>query len=224
MIVAKFNSSQFAKEMNNLMEYSAGFLAGVQRGKIRLLEEVGEKTKEILGQYLDSNARVNPELLHHVYEWYRTGSPEARLFNLNYNAAAGSLSVNSTFTQSTSIKNGSRVPFYNKAAVMERGISVTISPRNSEVLSFEDNGEQIFTRGPVNVDNPGGSQVAGGFEKVFSEFFNKYFTQSFMRASGLDERLRNPIAFVRNFSGGKKMGKSLGNDVGYRWVAGKAGM
>jgi hypothetical protein len=89
MIVAKFNSSQFAKEMNNLMEYSAGFLTGVQRGKIRLLEEVGEKTKEILGQYLDSNARVNPELLHHVYEWYRTGSPEARLFNLNYNAAAG---------------------------------------------------------------------------------------------------------------------------------------
>jgi hypothetical protein len=224
MIVAKFNSTQFAKEMNNLMEYSAGFLTGVQRGKIRLLEEVGEKTKEILGQYLDSNARVNPELLHHVYEWYRTGSPEARLFNLNYNAAAGSLSVNSTFTQSTSIKNGSRVPFYNKAAVMERGISVTISPRNSEVLSFEDNGEQIFTRGPVNVENPGGSQVAGGFEKVFSEFFNKYFTQSFMRASGLDERLRNPIAFVKNFSKGKNLGKSLGNDVGYRWIAGKAGM
>ena len=224
MIVAKFNSSQFAKEMNNLMEYSAGFLTGVQKGKIRLLEEVGEKTKEILGQYLDSNARVNPELLHHVYEWYRTGSPEARLFNLNYNAAAGSLSVNSTFTQSTSIKNGSRVPFYNKATVMERGISVTISPRNSEVLSFEDNEEQIFTRGPVNVGNPGGSQVAGGFEKVFSEFFNKYFTQSFMRASGLDERLRNPIAFVKNFSKGKNLGKSLGNDVGYRWIAGKAGM
>jgi len=223
MIVTKFNSAKFAKEMNSLMEYSAGFLAGVQRGKIRLLEEVGEKTKEILGEYLDSNARVNPELLHHVYEWYRTGSPEARLFNLSYHAAAGSLSINSTFTQSTSIKNGSKVPFYNKAAVMERGISVIISPRNAVALSFEDGGQQIFTRNPVTINNPGGSQVAGGFEKVFSEFFEKYFTQSFMRASGLDERLRNPIAFVKNFNKGKRLGKSLGNEIGYRWIAGKAG-
>jgi hypothetical protein len=45
-----------------------------------------------------------------------------------------------------------------------------------------------------------------------------------MRASGLDERLRNPIAFVKNFSKGKSLGKSLGNDIGYRWIAGKAGM
>jgi hypothetical protein len=224
MIVTRFNSKKFAKEMNNLMEYSVGFLEGAKRGKIELLNQVGEKTKEILGQYLDSNARVNPELMHHVYEWYLVGSPEARLFNLNYSAAAGSLSVNATFTQSTSIKNGSTTPFYNKAMVMERGISVSISPRNSQALAFEDNGQQVFVKGPVTVNNPGGSQVAGGFEKVFSEFFEKYFTQSFMKASGLDERLRNPIAFVKNFSKGKSLGKSLGNDVGYRWIAGKAGM
>jgi hypothetical protein len=223
MIATKFNSARFAKEMNNLMEYSSGFLTGVQRGKVKLLEEVGEKTKEILGQYLDSNARVSPELLHHVYEWYRTGSPEARLFNLSYHASSGSLSINSTFTQSTSIKNGSKVPFYDKAAVMEQGISVTISPRTARALSFEDDGQQIFTKSPVVIDNPGGSQVVGAFEKVFSEFFEKYFTQSFMRASGLDERLRNTTAFVQNFNKGKKLGKSLGNDVGYRWVAGKTG-
>jgi hypothetical protein len=223
MIITRFNSSQFAKEMNNLMEYSVGFLEGAKRGKFKLLEEVGEKTKEILGQYLDSNARANPDLLHHVYEWYLTGSPEGRLFDIRYSAAAGSLSINATFTQSTSIKNGSKVPFYNKAMVMERGISVTISPKNANALSFEIDGEQVFTKAPVTIETPGGSQVAGGFEQIFSEFFEKYFTQSFMRSSGLEERLRNPVSFVQNFGRGKKLGKAFGNDTGYRWIAGKAG-
>lgn len=219
-----YNDAQFKKEMRNLTEYAVGFLEGVQRGKVELLKEVGIRTKELLEQYLDSSARVNPSLLHHVYEWYQTGSPEARLFDIQYHAAAGSLSVNATFTQSTTIKKGSKVPFYNKASVMERGISVTVSPRNSEALAFEDNGQEVFIKGPVTIDNPGGSQVAGGFERTFSEFFQKYFTQSFMRSSGLDQRLRNTTSFVRNFNRGKSLGKSLGNQVGYRWIAGKDGM
>jgi hypothetical protein len=224
MMRVVYNNTQFKKEMRNLTEYAVGFLEGVQRGKVELLKEVGIRTKELLEQYLDSSARVNPSLLHHVYEWYQTGSPEARLFDIQYHAAAGSLSVNATFTQSTTIKRGSRVPFYNKASVMERGISVTVSPRNSEVLAFEDNGQEVFTKGPVTIDNPGGSQVVGGFERTFSEFFQKYFTQSFMRASGLDQRLRNTTSFVRNFNKGKSLGKSLGNQVGYRWIAGKDGI
>ena len=106
---------------------------------------------------------------------------------------------------------------------MERGISVVITPRAAEALSFEDGGERVFTKSPVTVKNPGGSQVAGSFERTFSEFFEKYFTQSFMRSSGLDERLRNPSAFVKGFGQGKKRGKSYGTQVGYRWIAGKAG-
>ena len=224
MIAPRINDKQFVREMNNLMNYSVGFLEGAQRGKVELLKEVGIKTKEILEQYLDSSARVSPDLLHHVYEWYQTGSPEARLFDINYHAAAGSLSINATFRQSTTVKNGSKVPFYNKAVVMERGISVTVTPRSSEVLAFEDNGEQVFTRQPVTIENPGGKQVAGSFEKVFREFFERYFTQSFMVTSGLDQRIRNTSAFVRGFGRGKSLGKSYGNQVGYRWIAGKAGM
>lgn len=224
MIRLKFNSKQFDKEMRNLMEYSAGFFEGAKRGKVELLKEVGEKTKEILGQYLDSSARVNPEILHHVYEWYQAGSPEARLFDLDYHAAAGSLSINATFRQSTSIKKGSKMPFYDKAAIMERGISVTVVPRLARALAFEVDGKQVFTKQPVTVGSPGGAGVAGGFEKTFSEFFERYFTQSFMRASGLDQRLRNASAFVRGFNQGKKRGKAYGNQVGYRWIAGKGGM
>jgi len=224
MISPKIDDAKFMKEMNNLMEYSVGFLEGAKRGKVELLKEVGMKTKEILEEYIDSSARVSPDLLHHVYEWYQTGSPEARLFDINYHAAAGSLSINATFRQSDTIKNGSKVPFYNKAVVMERGISVTVTPRSSQVLAFEDNGEQVFTRQPVTIDNPGGSQVAGSFEKVFTEFFERYFTQSFMVTSGIDQRIRNASAFVRGFGRGKSLGKSHGNQVGYRWVAGKAGI
>lgn len=224
MIAARINDKQFMREMNNLMNYSVGFLEGAQRGKVELLKEVGIRTKEILGEYLDASARVSPDLLHHVYEWYQTGSPEARLFDINYHAAAGSLSIDATFRQSTTVKNGSKVPFYNKAVVMERGISITVSPRSSEVLVFEDNGEEVFTRQPVTIDNPGGKQVAGSFEKVFKEFFERYFTQSFMVTSGLDQRIRNTTAFVRGFGRGKSLGKSYGNQVGYRWIAGKDGI
>lgn len=224
MINLTFDTRQFDKEINNLMEYSIGFLEGAKRGKVELLRQVGERTKDLLGQYLDSSARTNPALLHHVYEWYQSGSPEARLFDLQYRAAGGSLSIDATFTQSSSIKAGSKTPFYDKAIIMERGISVTVVPRSAQALAFEDNGEQVFTKQPVVIDNPGGSQVAGGFERVFSEFFERYFTQSFMKSSGLDERLRNTSAFVRGFNQGKKRGKAYGNQVGYSWIAGKGGL
>jgi hypothetical protein len=224
MISVKFDNSQFVKDMKNLTEYASGFLDGVNRGKVELLKEVGEKAQEILGRYIDTAAGMSPEQLHHVYEWYRTGSPEARLFDLQYRASAGSLSMNATFTQSRSVRNGSNTPFYNKAAVMERGISVTIRPRQAQALRFEDGGQEVFTKSPVNVSNPGGSAVAGSFDKIFSEFFERYFTQSFMEVSGLAARIRNTSAFSRSFNRGKTGGKGLGNEVGYRWAAGKEGM
>jgi hypothetical protein len=224
MIRVDFDTRQFEKDMKNLTEYAVGFFDGVKRGKVELLKEVGEKTKDMLYQYIDSLARVNPSELHHVYEWYQTGSPEARLFDLQYSAAAGSLSMSATFTQSRSIKNGSTIPFYNKAAVMERGISVTIIPRAKKALRFIDDGEEVFSKKPVTVRNPGGGAVAGGFDKAFSEFFERYFTQSFMEASGLAARIRNTTAFSRSFNRAKTGGRQLGNEVGYRWAAGKEGM
>jgi len=224
MIKVKFDDKQFKKDMDNLTEYAVGFLEGVQRGKVELLKEVGKRASEILYEYIDSAARVNPSSLHHVYEWYQTGSPEARLFDLQYSAAAGSLSMNATFTQSRSVRNGSTVPFYNKAAIMERGISVVIRPRAVRALRFIDDGEEVFSKGPIVVNSPGGEAAAGGFDRIFSEFFERYFTQSFMEVSGLAARIRNTSAFVRSFNRGRTGGKGLGNEVGYRWAAGKEGM
>ncbi len=218
-MITTFNSNQFKKDMNNIVNYSIGFLEGVHRGKTVFLKTLGMQTVELMKEFIDSNARVNPQMLHHIYEWNMTGSPDARLYDISYTTSNLGLSFKSSFSQSTSIKNGSRVPFYDKARIMEQGIPVTIRPKVAQVLAFDDNGEQIFTRGPVQVMNPGGTEVEGGFEKVFDMFFNKYFSQAFLRTSGIAQYLENPLIYKKNLSAGKKMGKAKGVSTGYRWIA-----
>jgi hypothetical protein len=221
MINVEFDTKRFSQEMNNIADYAIGFLEGVERGRKDMMWAVGESTRELLEEFIDSSARVNPDILHHVYEWYMTGSPQARLFKITSNSSTSSISFDATLTQSKSIRAGAKKPFYNKAMVMERGISLTIQPRESKVLVFEDNGETVFTKNPVVVQNPGGPQVVGSFERVFEQFFNSYFKQSFMRSSGLAERLGSTEAFARNMSKGQKLGRAAGTPVGYSWITGK---
>ena len=178
---------------------------------------------KILKEYMDSTARVNPAELQHVYEWYRVGSPDARLFDISYRPTPKGLVIMSQFSQSSSLQKGAKTPFSNKAAVMESGGTVIIRPRASKVLVFEQNGEDVFTKGPVIVKDPGGGRAAGGFEKNFNEFFNNYFSQSFLQISGFAQHLENATPFARNFASAKRGGKSLGISVGHRWVANKEG-
>ena len=87
------------------------------------------------------------------------------------------------------------------------------------MLVFEDGGETFFTKGEVVVDSPGGIETTGSFQKVVDTFFNRYFTQAFLRTSGLYEYLSNPQVYKRNLASGKSMGRSKGLQVGYRWIA-----
>ena len=131
------DSRKFKQEMNNIMEYSFGFLEGMQRGKKALYSALGPQISEYASQFIDANAKVSPELLHHVYEWDRVGSPNARLFDIDYTISNIGLTFKTSFKQSTSIKNGSNVPFYDKARIMEDGVTVTIKPKKAKVLAFE---------------------------------------------------------------------------------------
>jgi hypothetical protein len=218
-MITTFNSKQFKKDMNNIVNYSIGFLDGVHKGKTVFLKTLGMETVEVMKEFIDSNARVNPEMLHHIYEWNLTGSPEARLYDISYTVSNLGLSFKSSFSQSRSIKDGSRTPFYDKARIMENGIPVTIRPRAAQVLAFDDNGETVFTRGPVEVLNPGGTQVEGGFEKTFDMFFNRYFSQAFLRTSGIARYLENPQVYKKDLPAGKNLGRSKGIATGYRWIA-----
>lgn len=217
------DTKQLNKDMRNIIAYSEGFLEGVQKGKKRFFNNFGKMLIDSAKQFIDSSARLNPAMLHHVYEWQKTGSPNARLFNINYFINEYGLSFNYTFSQSSTIKDGSNQPFYDKARIMEQGIPVTIAPVNSDVLAFDYQGEEVFTKNEVTVNNPGGEQVKGSFEKVYSEFFTKYFSQAFLKTSGIMDYLENPVLYKTNFLKAKNGGRNLGVQVGYNWI-GNAGI
>jgi hypothetical protein len=213
------NSRQFMKDMDNIVDYSTGFLEGVGRGKTKFLMNLGMATKELLQEYIDSMARVNPQMLHHIYEWSQTGSPDSRLFDIDYTVSNLGLSFKGTMKQSLSVKEGSTVPFYDKARIMESGVPIVIRPRKAQALAFEDDGETVFVKSEVTVENPGGSQVQGGFERAFDSFFNRFFSQAFLRVSGVAQYLENPALYKANLAKGKRGGRPVGIETGYRWIA-----
>lgn len=208
----------FAKTMNNVIEYSNGFLDGVEKGKKIFLDRLGQSVIFAMEQYVDVEARSNPEALHHVYEWYQVGSPNARLFDLNYTVSRLGLSINSNFRQSQSLSEDGTVPFYNKASIMENGIPVLIKPKRT-ALKFEGGNGEVFTKKPVTVRNPGGDEVQGSFEKTVDIFIVSYFKQSFIKASGLYDYINRPTLFKKNIKAGAKMGRSKGVQTGFKWIA-----
>ncbi|NCV88548.1 MAG: hypothetical protein EBW14_22395, partial [Oxalobacteraceae bacterium] len=108
-------SQKFKRDMDNIMKYSFGFLDGTQQGKTAMYTALAPEIAELASQYIDANARISPETLHHIYEWYQTGSPKARLFDIDFSVSKIGITFTSNFKQSTTIKDGSNVPFYNKA-------------------------------------------------------------------------------------------------------------
>lgn len=221
MIKVKFNDQKFIRELNNIADYAEGFVEGTKLGKVDLLESIGGEVILGLKEFIDASARVNPMSLHHVYEWLQTGSPQARLFDIDYRATNLGLSFNSRFRQSVTIKDGSKTPFYNKAEIMENGIPVTIKPVSSSVLAFDVDGKTVFTKKTINVSEPGGDYTQGSYEQAFNQFFNQYFKQSFLQASGILRHLENPAPFKYNIAKGKRGGRAAGISVGYRWIARK---
>lgn len=213
------NTKSFEKQMNNIVNYSFGFLDGAQKGKSVFLSNLGHGVLTALYNYIDASARSNPRAMHHIYEWMKTGSPEARLYDLNYTVSNLGLSFKSRFIQSQSSSRDSNTPFYDKARIMEQGIPVKITPVKSDVLVFEANGETVFTKKEITVKDPGGTEVVGSFERAVDEFMLGYFKQSFIRASGLYDYISKPILYKANFAAGSRMGRAKGLDTGFKWIA-----
>ena len=214
------NDKKFMSDMMNITEYAVGFLEGAQKGKQLMLNNLGAELKELIGEFIDSNARLDPESLHHVYEWYQTGSKDARLFDIDYTTPSGTLRMNSSFSQSSTVSNTSDTPFYDKARIMESGVPITIRPKTASMLVFEENGEIVFTRNPVTVSAPGGQATTGSFERVFRSFFDTYSSQSILDISGLSIYLKNPVEFKEYFGAGKRSGKSIGIVAGMKFISG----
>lgn len=218
-MLATVDSRQFLIDMKNITNYSLGFIEGIKEGEPKFLKSLGVTIKEYLEDFIDSTARMEPQALHHVYEWYQTGNPNARLYKIKMSVKGDIIHFGSNFSQSQSIQDGSNVPFFNKANIMESGMSITVSPKNSDVLVFENAGETIFSKTPVTINSPGGADVQGAYQEAFDMFFKSNLSQSFLTSSGMINYIQTPRAFDANFAAGKKGGKSLGVKVGAKWIS-----
>ena len=125
----KFDNRDFNKAMQEVIDYSKGFLAGVEANEIAFNQQLAEVIKEAFYKYLDSTARLDPDSLHHVYEWGQTGVDKARLFRIEAFTGKQSIRFVTEFMQSTSTSPSANEPFVDKAYVTEAGTAVTITPR-----------------------------------------------------------------------------------------------
>lgn len=215
----KFDANDLNLKIRNSIEYSYGFLDGAQKNRVVFNKKLSDITAEILKRYIDSRARVSPESLHHVYEWDRVGDPNSRLFEIDCRATKDTITLYGKFLPSTSVNEGSRVPFVDKANIMENRISVEIEPRDADVLAFEVDGEPVFTVKSVFVANPGGDEVAGSFGRVVEEFFDSYFSAIVLNQSGIFNDLKRPKEFLDYFSKASKgAGRSLGQIAGRKYM------
>lgn len=218
------HSKQFQKDMNNLVDYSLGFLDGAKDALPEYLKIIGLKFKEIAGQYIDAAARMSPEELHHIYEWDKVGLKTYRLYSIYYSVQKNSLSFGSLFKESQSVqqRRGSRIPFAQKALMMERGKKITITPRpdNEKNLLIWINEDGDYVSKPkVVVRNPGGEYVKGSFERTFREFFGIYLSQARLLESGF---LKNPGSkiYKKGLKAGslKRVGRAKGSETGFKWI------
>lgn len=212
------NTKDLEKRINNIVAYSEGFIDGIHRGMPEFKDELGRALVDALSRYVDVTAVLDPEKLHHVYEWYQYGIASSRLFEITYGVTVNGISINSNFRQSTTMASDSTKPFYDKARVMENGLPVTITPKANGTLRFSDGGEEVFTRKSVTVNNPGGVEVLHGFERTVNEFITRYLKQSFLHASGLYNYISKPKLYKDNFKLGAESGRSIGVTTGQQWI------
>ncbi len=145
------------------------------------------------GLFIDSQARTKPKSLHHVYEWNKTGQTTGRLFKLNRMDSIGlsfkinyDLKLSKSSVPTKNRKQKSRYVFANKAAVMEKGMPITIRPKSAERLVFEIDGEVVFMpKGKsVTVRSPGGRASTNQFNLAYSRYFSGPMVSHSIKASG----------------------------------------
>ena len=226
MIRARVNGDKVIKMLKNSVEYSSAFTTELKRNQGVLNRKLGEESVDAFYEYLDSLARSNPGMLHHVYEWGQIGDPFGRLYDLSLSINNTSAVVDAEFLQSETINPKQRKredsnpePFYNKSAMMEDGAEIIINEVDAQALFFEIDGEEFFRHGPIVIANPGGSKTRGSFVKEFKEFYGKYFTEVHLKSIRFYQSFQNPKVFETYFASATKGGASAkGKKAALSWI------
>jgi hypothetical protein len=220
MISAKFNAKQFTDTVKNIANYSEGFIQQARVQKKVLSEKMADIGIDAFYDYLDGLARMHPGILHHVYEWGEVGDPFGRLFELSKSISGNGVTISADFLQSTSVSQKSNEPFYDKAMVMELGETIIVSEVNAQALFFEVEGQEIFVKGPITIENPGGEGVRGSFVEAFNEFYQVYFSQIYLKSI----RFYKTIEEIRPYKTGiraaskSKNSRTLGTNAANQWI------
>ena len=168
--------------------------------KNKFKEIIFNQIEKDFGEFVDSQARVKPRSLHHVYEWNQAGNPTSRLFKLNkLNTDGLGFAVSYEFLPSKTFaksEGNRRHVFINKASVMEAGMPLKIAPRHSKRLVFETNGYKVFMPegASVVVKRPGGAGVKNAFMMTYSRFFKSNLVNISIKKSGFQKLFNNSMA------------------------------
>ena len=221
MITVNFNAKKMIKTINNIIDYSEGYIEEGKKSEQKIATKMAKISVDTFYQYLDGLARVHPEILHHVYEWEEVGNPGARLFQLKTIAIGRGVGVGAELLESNSIKEGSSEPFYDKATIMEYGQTVTVTEQEAQSLFFEIDGVEYFRKGPITIANPGGEAVRGSFVRAFNEFYTNYFSEVYLRSIGFYKQLQEGKEYKRNvrISAKSPSPRTLGKNSAMQWIA-----
>jgi hypothetical protein len=220
MPTAKINAKKAMKVLNNLVQYSDGFIKETKAQEATVTKRLANTSVNGFYEYLDQLAKVNPGMLHHVYEWGRVGDPNSRLFELKTALSKNNAVITSDFLSSEVPSDTATEPFYEKARIMEDGIPVIIQEVQAQALFFEIDGIEYFRSGPITIENPGGPEVRGSFVQQFEEFYNTYLDDVYLKAIRFYQYFMDAKPYEQNFNVAMKSGNAnmIGRRTALSWI------
>jgi hypothetical protein len=220
MLSVKFNAKDFTNAVKSVIEYSQGYIDEANLKKEIIADKMADVGIESFYNYLDGLARMHPGMLHHVYEWGEVGNPFERLFELSKSVSGRGVTISADFLQSTTVSEKSTEPFYDKARIMELGETIVVSEIEAQALFFEIDGQEVFVKGPIVIENPGGEGVRGSFVNAFNEFYQVYFSEIYLRSINFYQHLEKMEAYKKGIKKASKTknARALGKTAANEWI------
>lgn len=177
--------------------------------------------------FMSATAPAARNQLHHVYDWGNIGVPQHQLWRNTLRGRGNNRYASFEFRASVlpvPVPDGNKRPFKQthrfiyKAMIMEYNIAVTIRPKRAKMLAFPvSSGQIIFTKGPVVVQNPGGSSTTGAFTAIWSGWWGgpgaaEVFDSSIKRNLEDDLSERAMAKFMRRFRKAKSGSISIADN------------
>ena len=178
---------------------------------------------------VDNAAVRNKGRFHHVYEWGTAGDPRGnvgnpaeRLFYLKRSGVLyGDLVIESKFKKSVTVqpmppeflipgKTGRivtrRMPFWNKAEVMEENIPIQMTRAEGFFPFIKNDGgsRRLGFARSVSIMNPGGPKTTHAFRDFMLEWYNSKMPAQVFRQSGFLEEVERRVALELENAGGNK--------------------